>query len=130
MIPSRIDIPGELRSRLAVDATAPDRVLRRTRMRFAQVALLVESALMSATLVPVCPRTLRLSRPPIDQAPACAALVDQVVDLASRFKARIKPLLDGNCMGFLLSHEMLSSRRETLSILPSITPDQGRDVSN
>jgi hypothetical protein len=124
MIPSRIDIPGELRARLAVDATAPDRVLRRTRMRLAQVALLAESALMSATLVPV------LSRPPIDQAPACAALVDQAVDLASRFKARIKPLLDGNCMGFLLSHEMLSSRRETLSILPSITPDQGRDVSN
>jgi hypothetical protein len=35
----------------------------------------------SATLVPVCPRALRLSRPPIDQAAACAALLDQVAVL-------------------------------------------------
>jgi glycosyltransferase involved in cell wall biosynthesis len=46
------------------------------------------------------------------------------------FKEKIKPLLAGNRIEFLRSYEVLSSRRENLSIPPSITPDQGRVVSN
>ena len=39
----------------------------------------------SATLVPVCPRALRLSRTAIDPAAACAALLDKVAAMASGF---------------------------------------------
>jgi glycosyltransferase involved in cell wall biosynthesis len=39
----------------------------------------------NATLVPVCPRALRLSRPAIDPAAACAALLDKVAEMASGF---------------------------------------------
>jgi glycosyltransferase involved in cell wall biosynthesis len=39
----------------------------------------------SATLVPVCPGALRLSRPPIDPAAASAALLDTVAEMASGF---------------------------------------------
>jgi glycosyltransferase involved in cell wall biosynthesis len=39
----------------------------------------------SAALVPICPRALRLSRPPIDPAAACAALLDTLADMANDF---------------------------------------------
>ena len=39
----------------------------------------------SATLVPVCPRALRLSRPPIDPAAACAAMLDTLAGMANDF---------------------------------------------
>lgn len=137
----------------------------------------------SATLVPVCPGALRLSRPPIDPAAASAALLDTVAEMASGFDVihchlewvhlpvlrrlgvpyittihvRIDqpclssltrsfasaplvsisdhqriPLPDLNWVGtiYLRCYEALSSRRENISIPPSITPDQGRAGSN
>src|SRR3954464_13736976 len=38
-----------------------------------------------AALVPVCPRALRLSRPPIDPAAAYAAQLDALADVANEF---------------------------------------------